>query len=159
MLAVSCHNEDKTWEKVKKIEAINVKVNLKEGVNIDDNMLELTFFNHSDSLFSITKTPELFVKVEVFKNNLWLEYNWLESEGAINNSQIMPFYKNDTIINNKEQVFYKTDLIPYKEIKISFSFNVIYALRNKLQNKKVRIYFEYILPNDDRAIVSDYLYL
>lgn len=159
LLVTSCQKQNNSLKKAKKIDAINVAIKLIEVDNIDNNLLELTFFNHSDSLFNITKTPEFFVKVEVFKNNSWQELEWLESEEAINNGRIMPFYMNDTIVTNKDQIFYKTDLTPHKVIKVGFSFNVIYLLRNKLQNKKVRIYFEYILPDGDRAIISDYLYL
>lgn len=159
LLAVSCHKQHQESNNIKKIDSIDVKIKLVEVNDITNNLLELVLVNHMDTLVSIHQTPEFFIKVEVLKDNSWIEYEWLESEEAINNGRIMPFYKNDTLVSNKEQIFYKTDLIPHKEVKISFSFNVIYALRNVIKNKKVRIQFEYLLPNSNQAIISDYLYI
>lgn len=155
-LAVNCHKQHHESKKFKKIDNIDVSIKLVEMDDINNNILELTLLNNANTLVSIHQTPELFIKVEVLKNNSWVEYEWLESEEAIDNGKIMPFYKNDTLVANKEQIFYKTDLIPHKEVKASFSFNVIYALKTYL---KKRIYFEYKLPNIDRKIMSEYFYI
>ncbi|MCA0229807.1 MAG: hypothetical protein LCH91_05030 [Bacteroidetes bacterium] len=155
-LAVSCHKQHHESKKLKKIDNIDVSIKLVEGDDINNNLLELTLINNTNNPVSIHKTPELFIKVEVLKNNSWIEYEWLESEEAIDNGKIMPFYKNDTLVFNKEQIFYKTDLIPHKEVKVSFSFNVIYTLKTYL---KKRIYFEYKLPNSDKKIMSEYFFI